>query len=137
MTLTKQSPPTNVITVLAAEAASCQLRVERIACLGFHPAFELSDDVQEMLEDVAQLIKDDAVNSADVPDEEADADDLSEALLEAGYRGFFVRCANPKSDSWGLYNVRWFYADTIESAIAAGIEWARERESRKQTEGIY
>lgn len=63
------------------------------------------------------------------------SDDIYEWLTAAGKLGFLVQFATPvmtkrtefaRSFSWGYYKTKWFYAETIDEAIAKGLAWIEE-----------
>jgi hypothetical protein len=68
----------------------------------------------------------------------SDDDSSIEALLEAGFDGYWVNVAHPvlaengvRRDypNFGLYNSRWFYADSIDQALEGALEWAETRQT--------
>lgn len=71
------------------------------------------------------------------PEESASvqAEFIFEWLRDAGKLGFLVQFATPvmtphgssRSFSWGYYSTRWVYADTMDEAIAKGLEWCEEQ----------
>jgi hypothetical protein len=68
----------------------------------------------------------------------SDNDSSVEALLEAGFDGYWVNVAHPvlaengarrAYPNFGLYNTRWFYADSIDQALEGALEWAETRQT--------
>ncbi len=75
------------------------------------------------------------------------ADSISEWLLYAQKLGFLVKFATPvmeptgensRSFSWGYYNTKWLYAETLDEAIEHGLAWVqtrRDAEDEKAAKG--
>lgn len=64
------------------------------------------------------------------------ADNILEWLRDSGKLGFLIQFATPvmtptsatsRSFSWGYYNTKWIYADTLDEAIDAGLKWVAGR----------
>lgn len=71
---------------------------------------------------------------------------LREAIVEHlhvyGRLGFLVQIATPvmkrqaqgRSFSWGYFQTKWVYAETLEDAIDAGLKWVAERRAKENAE---
>lgn len=75
-------------------------------------------------------------------------DSVCEWLTDKEKLGFLVKFATPvmefnlktghRTFSWGYYSTKWIYAETLDDAIGAGLEWVtkrREAEEHKAKEG--
>lgn len=74
---------------------------------------------------------------AEIEEDEIDETQLTlERLLDSKKLGFLVKFESPVrtwdsetrfSASWGHYRMTWIYAETLEDALDAGVEWSREQ----------
>lgn len=128
-------------------------RIERIIFLaGAMTDGAFSDDLDEFLDgEDEKTIKECLGKIPDYVDLEARSyernDSVSEWLACAGKTGFLVQFATPvmtphsggsMSFSWGYYNTKWLYAETIDEAIEKGMKWVKERrraEDKKAKKG--
>lgn len=100
----------------------------------------MSDDLNEFFDDEDQ--EDIAKCLGDIPDwVDLDArgyergEYVFEWLRDSKKLGFLVKFATPvmepmgksRSFSWGYYNTKWIYADTLEEAVDKGLSWVEQR----------
>jgi hypothetical protein len=109
-----------------------ELRLEKVVCLALQPYLALSDDATYMLEDVERLVRETGIAVEFDEDDDLEEEDwIFELLMARGFNGWFIEVAHAKS-GWGLYNSRWFYADTVDEALAKALaytEWPQEKVS--------
>ncbi len=127
------------------------IRMEQIILLAgmINDGYALSGPLRDFLDE-----EDSNVFQSCFPDapaellEEADdgdglfSDHLFEWIQESGKLGFLIQFARPVmrySDSgmsaaysWGYYATRWVYGDTLDAAVAKGLDWAAEREAKEK-----
>jgi hypothetical protein len=125
----------------AQRFADAELRLDKLFCLACHAdLLALSDAAEEALTDVGQILKDTGIS---IPHDDFDeASEVAEALIQAGYCGFFVQFSQPVSTvwkgrltrSWGYYTSRWFYDASLEEAINAALAWAAENLEKSRAE---
>lgn len=121
-------------------------RIERVIYLaGAMAATDaFSDDLDDFLDEDEETI----INClGDIPDwVDLDgrsferANSVFEWLDHAGKFGFLVNFATPvmtplgkgsSSFSWGYYNTKWIYGDSIEDVVNKGLAWVEERRARE------
>lgn len=96
--------------------------------------------------DAAQLAKIFGEPSfAEIEEEELEQTQLTlERLIDSKRLGFLVKFETPIREwhddssfscSWGYYRSQWIYAEQLEDAIDAGVEWARQQAERKPDAG--
>lgn len=118
-------------------------RVERVIYIagGLTDPGELGHDLELFLEellpeDAARLFGSLPSSVAEALDND-DIEGLCEWLMQQGFLGYLVQMATPHtrrvgdvvSYSWGYYKTRWFYAETVLSAMENGLAWAKKQQS--------
>lgn len=124
-----------------AKFTESSVRIERIVSFSTEPDLSvLSDAAVAVIEDVCQVISETGLpdcSSGKIGDED-DAEEVARWIVDdLKATGFFVQAAHPKyepsavglSGGFGLYNTRWFYADTVDAALNAALTWGKQREA--------
>lgn len=115
-----------------------ELRVEQVLSLSwvadFHALSEATEEMFGEFDDVAKTLGIKLSQEAEEYLEDEEWEGLAHWLFRSGMNGVFVQVAQPilKKDgewpsfSWGYYTTHWFYADSINDALAAALEWAQQ-----------
>lgn len=132
----------------ALRLSEASLRIEQ--CLPLFGCLNGGDAPVDALEDFASEIDDEDLarlwpDLVDLLPTNADSDELIEALVESGKRGWLVQVATPvmrpdaiaSSFSWGIYGTHWLYAESMEDIVAQAEAWAADcRRSERAKAGL-
>ncbi|MCP8687724.1 hypothetical protein [Marinobacterium sedimentorum] len=117
---------------LAQRAFDHNLRAETIIHIG---AMCTSVPMADIATEAFQEDWDELWNALGVTRTPHDVDDESicSALMHAGRRGFLIQIGTPVPQgftedgsyvwSWGHYQLKWFYGDSVEGAFEAAAQW--------------
>lgn len=109
----------------------------------------MADPLRELLEDeddktLQQCFPDMPANLLACRDDDGDLwlEEFSSWAFHADKWGFLIKFARPvmkwaadersSTYSWGYYATCWAYGETLEEAIAKGLEWAQQREAAEK-----
>lgn len=121
------------------------LRVESIIWIG---GMQNAGSLASALSDLFDTMEWDEVSALfpKVP-KEIDDDYSSERLCEwlsyTGHTGYLVRYGTPvmkhrpnlgSSYSWGYYNTKWIYGESVEQTLAEAVAWAEQRREAEKSE---
>lgn len=136
---------------LQEKLADATLRMDRVIILAGalvdadSPADEFDNFISygSDLETLQRLFPDAPRYVLDEDNEDEWFDLLCEWLCESGTLGYLVQFATPvmrpltntvRSFSWGHYNTRWEYAETLNAVVAKGLAWAAEIRAEEDKE---
>lgn len=132
------SDVSNKVTAETLDNATA--RIDRIVWLAAMSSdFSFAEPLEDLLECEADLLRKlfpwvpGDVFAGSVTDEVAEMVMFHSA--EAGKLGFVIQMATPvmrpykggRSFSWGWYSTAWFYGETLDEALQAGLAWVAER----------
>jgi len=107
----------------------------------------LCDDLEELLNDSPnkELAKIFGTLPEHLKEEEDSAEAFAEWLLYARRFGFLMQFETPvmrhygnsgRTFSWGYYESRWVYGDSLDEALTAGQEWVKSVRAREKAEAV-